>query len=80
MAQLHRLVGDHGRTHESGARDRLLRSTVRRSRRFGRFRAVFDLRSRTTVDTSNNANACYLVGNTGSGAANDTDCCFGLQC
>lgn len=26
------------------------------------------------------ANACYLAGNTGTGSANDTDCCFGYQC
>src|SRR5215813_9100124 len=26
------------------------------------------------------ANACYLAGNTGTGSADDTDCCFGHQC
>ena len=36
--------------------------------------------SNATHDTPSGANACYLAGNSGTGAANDTDCCFGFQC
>jgi hypothetical protein len=34
----------------------------------------------TSIDMPGGANACYLPGNSGTGSADDTDCCFGLQC